>query len=382
MAPDIDLTGLMIKTEALNVGYNGVPLIYDIALSAARGEIITLIGPNGSGKTTILRTIARQLAPIAGTVMIDGRDIMTLSGKEIATRMAVVLTERIRPDLMTCYEFVSAGRYPYTGNFGLLTDRDREAVSAALELVNAAEISDRYVSEISDGQYQRLLIARAVCQEPEIIVLDEPTSFLDIKHKKELLEILSGMSKTKGVSVIMSLHEIDLAERISDRIVCVKGDRIAAYGTPDEIFAGSVIPDLYGIDPGSYDALLGKLELSAPEGRMRCFVIGGNGTGIPFYRELQKKGIPFAAGILMPNDIDVSVASPLAGRLICTDLFMPADDAQKHEAEELIDGMDFVVACGCPEGEYNRVNGELERYAQSAGKTIVRSLEELREVLA
>ena len=193
MAPDIDLTGLMIKTEALNVGYNGVPLIYDIALSAARGEIITLIGPNGSGKTTILRTIARQLAPIAGTVMIDGRDIMTLSGKEIATRMAVVLTERIRPDLMTCYEFVSAGRYPYTGNFGLLTDRDREAVSAALELVNAAEISDRYVSEISDGQYQRLLIARAVCQEPEIIVLDEPTSFLDIKHKKELLEIVKGL---------------------------------------------------------------------------------------------------------------------------------------------------------------------------------------------
>ena len=382
MVPDRDLTGLMIGTEALTVGYNGVPLISDIAMSAARGEIITLIGPNGSGKTTILRTIARQLAPIAGTVMIEGRDIRALSGKQIATQMAVVLTERIRPDLMTGYEFVSAGRYPYTGSFGLLTDKDREVVSAALELVNASEISERYVSEISDGQYQRLLIARAVCQEPEIIVLDEPTSFLDIKHKKELLEILSGMSKTKGVSVIMSLHEIDLAERISDRIVCVKGDRIAAYGTPDEIFTGSTIPDLYGIDSGSYDALLGKLELSAPEGRMRCFVIGGNGTGIPFYRELQKKGIPFAAGILMPNDIDVSVASPLAGKLICTDLFMPADDALRHEAEELIDTMDIVAVCGCPEGEYNRVNGELERYAQSAGKTIVRSLEELREVLA
>ena len=382
MVPDRDMTDLRIGTEALTVGYNGVPLISDIRMSAARGEIITLIGPNGSGKTTILRTIARQLAPIAGTVLIEGKDIKTLSGREVATEMAVVLTERIRPDLMTCYEFVSAGRYPYTGNFGLLTDRDRDAVSAALDLVNASEISDRYVSEISDGQYQRLLIARAVCQEPEIIVLDEPTSFLDIKHKKELLEILSGMSKTKGVSVIMSLHEIDLAERISDRIVCVKGDRIAAYGTPDEIFAGSTIPDLYGIDAGSYDALLGKLELSAPEGRMRCFVIGGNGTGIPFYRELQKKGIPFGAGILMPNDIDVSVASPLAARTVCTDLFMPADEEQIREARELIDSSELVVVCGCPEGEYNRVNGELERYAESAGKTIVRSLGELREVLS
>jgi iron complex transport system ATP-binding protein len=382
MAPDIDLAGARLGTHGLTVGYNGVPLISDIAMSAARGEIITLIGPNGSGKTTILKTIARQLAPVAGTILIEGNDIKKLSGREIAREMAVVLTERIRPDLMTCYEFVSAGRYPYTGSFGLLTDTDREAVDAALLLVNASQIADKYVSQISDGQYQRLLIARAVCQDPEIIVLDEPTSFLDIKHKKELLEILSDMSKTRGVSVIMSLHEIDLAERISDRIVCVKGDRIAAYGTPDEIFTGSTISDLYDIDAASYDALLGKLELSAPKGRIRCFVIGGNGTGIPFYRELQKKGTAFAAGILMPNDIDVSVASSLAGKLICTEPFAPADESQREEAEKIIDSSDFVIACGCPEGEYNRVNGELERYAQSAGKTIVRSLEELREVLA
>lgn len=370
-----------ISTESLSVGYGGIPLIRDIALSAGRGEIITLIGPNGSGKTTILRTIARQLAPLFGTVFIEGRDMKALSGREIAREMAVVLTERIRPDLMTCYEFVSAGRYPYTGRFGLLTDRDREEVERALKLVNAYEISDRYVSEISDGQYQRILIARAVCQEPDIIVLDEPTSFLDIKHKKELLEILSSMAKQKGVAVLMSLHEIDLAERISDRIVCVKGDRIAAYGAPDEIFAGSTISDLYGIDPGSYDSLLGKLELSAPKGDIRCFVIGGNGTGIPFYRELQKKNYAFAAGILMPNDIDVSVASSLAARVVCTEPFMPATDGQREEAERLIDISEVVVIAGCPKGEYNAVNSVLEQYAISKGKTVVRSLSGLREVL-
>ena len=381
MALDKDLSISRISTEGLTVGYNGVPLISDIALSAARGEIITLIGPNGSGKSTILKTIARQLSSIAGTVYIEGKDMKALSGKEIAKKMAVVLTERIRPDLMTCYEFVSAGRYPYTGSFGLLTDKDREAIASALELVNASDISDRYVSEISDGQYQRILIARAVCQEPEIIVLDEPTSFLDIKHKKELLEILLGMSKSKGVSVIMSLHEIDLAERVSDMIVCVKGDRIAAYGTPDEIFTGSTITDLYGIDAKSYDTLLGKMELSAPEGQMRCFVIGGNGTGIPFYRELQKKGIPFAAGILMPNDIDVSVASSLAGKIICTEPFMPADDVQREEAEKLIDISEFIIVCGCPTGEYNKINNMLEQYAISSGKTVIRSLGDLREVL-
>jgi len=370
-----------LSTESLDVGYGGKALIRDIALSAGRGEIITLIGPNGSGKTTILRTIARQLASLAGTVYIKGRDMKQLSGREIAREMAVVLTERIRPELMTAYEFVSAGRYPYTGTFGLLTDADREAVEHALELVNASDISDRYVSEISDGQYQRILIARAVCQEPEVIVLDEPTSFLDIKHKKELLEILSSMSKQKGVSVLMSLHEIDLAERISDRIVCVKGERIAAYGTPDEIFAGSIIPDLYGIDPGSYDPMLGKLELSAPKGGIRCFVIGGNGTGIPYYRELQKRNVAFAAGVLMPNDIDVSVASSLASRLICTEPFMPADESCREEAQRLIDISDIVVVSGCPTGEYNRVNSELEQYAVSMGKTVVRSLGSLREVI-
>ena len=189
------------------------------------------------------------------------------------------------------------------------------------------------------------------------------------------------MSKTRGVSVVMSLHEIDLAERISDRIVCVKGDRIAAYGTPEEIFTGSTITDLYDIEPQSYDALLGKMELSAPEGPVRCFVIGGNGTGIPFYRELQKRGVPFAAGILMPNDIDVSVAASLAANLICTGPFMPADDLQKEEAERLIDSSEFIVVCGCPEGEYNRVNSELEQYAADRGKTVIRSLSGLREVI-
>ncbi len=381
MADKLKTDASRISTESLAVGYGGIPLIRDIALSAEKGEIITLIGPNGSGKTTILRTIARQLAPLFGTIFIEGRNMKALSGREIAREMAVVLTERIRPDLMTCYEFVSAGRYPYTGRFGLLTDRDREEVERALKLVNAYEISDRYVSEISDGQYQRILIARAVCQEPDIIVLDEPTSFLDIKHKKELLEILSSMAKQKGVSVLMSLHEIDLAERISDRIVCVKGDRIAAYGAPDEIFAGSTISDLYGIDPGSYDSLLGKLELSAPKGNIRCFVIGGNGTGIPFYRELQKKNYAFAAGILMPNDIDVSVASSLAARVVCTEPFMPATDGQREEAERLIDISEVVVIAGCPKGEYNAVNSVLEQYAISKGKTVVRSLSGLREVL-
>ncbi len=378
--PETDRTPSKLELESLTVGYHGVPLISDITLSLARGEILTLIGPNGSGKSTILKSITRQLATIAGTLYIDGRNMRTISGKEIATKMAVVLTQRVRPEMMTCRELVAAGRYPYTGSFGLLTAHDKEVVERSLDRVHALDIADQDVTAISDGQRQRVLLARAICQEPEIIVLDEPTSFLDIRHKIELLDILSDMAKNNGITVVMSLHEIDLAERISDRIVCVKGDRIAAYGTPEEIFRDETVKALYGIESGYFNALLGSMELSAPAGEIRCFVTGGSGYGIPFYRALQKRGIAFAAGILPENDIDVAVARPLAGKLICSGPYMPVSEAQVAEAKQIIDRVGFVVDTGCPVGEYNRANRELISYARETGKRVLTTLNELSEV--
>ena len=370
---------MKLKLDSLTVGYNGIPLISDITLSLAKGEIMTLIGPNGAGKSTILKSITRHLATIAGTVYLDDKNMRLISGSDVAKRLAVVLTERIRPEMMTCFEFVSAGRYPYTGSFGLLTAHDKDIVRSALDKVHALDIADKDISQISDGQRQRVLLARAICQEPEVIVLDEPTSFLDIKHKIELLGILSDMAKKGGISVVMSLHEIDLAQRISDKIVCVKGDHIAAYGTPEEIFSDDTIKRLYDIDSGSFNALLGNIELASPTGDIRCFMVGGAGSGIPYYRALQKRGIPFAAGILLGNDIDLAVASPLARYVVKTPPFMaPSPDAIK-EAEKLIDSVDTVIDCGCLVGELNRFNSELIKYAAEYGKTIIKSLSELAE---
>ena len=367
-----------MMTEGLAAGYGGERIISDIALSLKKGEILTLIGPNGGGKTTALKTITRHLQPMAGAVYLDSKNMSSLSPKEIAKKLAVVLTERSRPELTTCYEFAAAGRYPYTGSFGLLTKRDREIVDDALRRVHALDIADRDISEISDGQRQRVLLARALCQEPEVIALDEPTAFLDIKHKLELLEILSDMAKTQGISVIMSLHEIDLAQRISDRIVCIKDGRVAACGTPEEVFAGDTVARLYDIDSGSFNTLLGCAELQAPSGAIRCFVVGGCGLGVPYYRALQKKNIAFAAGIIAKNDIDTVVARPLARRLICSEPFMPATAEQLAEAKKYIDSVGAVIDCGCPDGEYNRAN-ELLSYAASKGKRMIRSLGDLAE---
>ena len=249
-----------LETEKLSVGYNGKPLIRDVCLQVQRGKIVTLIGPNGSGKSTILKTIVGQLSKVSGTVLLEGAPMERCGQKEIAKRMAILMTERIHPELMTCYDVVSTGRYPYTGALGLLGKEDKRIVEESLELVHGRDMADRPFDAISDGQRQRILLARALCQTPEIIVLDEPTSYLDIRYKLELLTILKTMVREKNLAVLMSLHELDLAQRVSDTVVCVSGDRIDRMGPPEEIFSNDYIARLYHMEPGKYDPCFDTLE--------------------------------------------------------------------------------------------------------------------------
>ena len=249
-----------LETEKLSVGYDGKPLIRDVCLQVQRGKIVTLIGPNGSGKSTILKTIVGQLSKVSGTVLLEGAPMERCGQKEIAKRMAILMTERIHPELMTCYDVVSTGRYPYTGALGLLGKEDKRIVEESLELVHGRDMADRPFDAISDGQRQRILLARALCQTPEIIVLDEPTSYLDIRYKLELLTILKTMVREKNLAVLMSLHELDLAQRVSDTVVCVSGDRIDRMGPPEEIFSNDYIARLYHMDPGKYDPCFDTLE--------------------------------------------------------------------------------------------------------------------------
>ena len=269
-----------LQTENLSVGYNGKALIREIVLSLHPGEIMTLIGPNGAGKSTILKSIIRQLALVRGTVRLDGRDMAGLTEGELSRSVSVLMTAHIHPELMTCFDVAATGRYPYTGRLGILTREDREKVAQCLALVHASDLADQDFSRISDGQRQRVLLARALCQEPEVLVLDEPTSFLDIRHKLELLAILKDMVRTRHLAVLMSLHELDLAQKVSDYVVCVRGDAVERQGPPEEIFTPDYIMSLYGAARGSYNALFGSLELEAVSGAPEVFVIGGGGAGI------------------------------------------------------------------------------------------------------
>lgn len=373
---------MYFETHDLSVGYGGRPLIEKINLSIEKGRILTLIGPNGSGKSTILKTITKHLEKIAGVVTIENDNISKWSNKELAKRLSVMLTERIDPELMTCEQVVAMGRYPYTNHFGSLTPGpgDRQVVEESLHMVRAEELAERPFTDISDGQRQRIMLARAICQQPEIIVLDEPTSYLDIRHKIELLDILRKMAREKNVAVVMSLHEIDLAAKISDQIICVKGDRIRLFGTPEQVFTGERVKELYELESGSFNTLFGSVELMAPEGEPEIFVLAGAGKGIPIYRLLQKSKRAFSTGVLFENDVDLQVASALAAHVTVAPAFGTFGERELNEAKRWIDRARCVVDAGTPVGEQNRRSRELIQYARTEGKRVITGAEAFENI--
>ena len=358
------------KAEKLSVGYGKQPLIENIEICLEKGEILTLIGPNGAGKSTILKSITKQLALLGGTVYLGEQDIGQMSGNELSQNMAVVLTEKLRTEMMTCEEVVATGRYPYTGKFGILSDTDRQAVSEAMELVHVTALKNKDFSKISDGQRQRVMLARAICQEPEIIILDEPTSYLDIKYKLDFLSILQEMRKKKELTVVMSLHELELAVKVSDKILCVNGSCVERFGSPQEIFREGYIEKLFSIETGSFDERSESMELEPVKGKPEVFVIAGNGSGRNTYRRLQREGIPFATGILFQNDLDYPVAKALAAKVIGTAAFEPITEAALTEAKQCINVCERVICCREHFGTLEHENQALFDYAKSCKKQI------------
>ena len=387
-----------IRTEHLTVGYEKKPLIGDVNLSVRPGEILTLIGPNGSGKSTILKTITKQLKKLDGTVFLGENSMDELKDSQISKRLSMVMTERLRTELMSGREVVASGRYPYTGRFGILSKEDWVKVDEAIALVHAKEVQDQDFMKISDGQRQRLMLARAICQDTKILILDEPTSYLDMGFKMDILTNIRMLARDKKMAVIMSLHELDLAQKISDTIACVRGDRIDRVGTPEEIFAGTYVQELYGVSDRSFDPVTGQIFLCAgyenAEGfrehsadscqnkdlcsddkilnpvSPQVFVIGGAGSGIPVYNRLWREAIPFAAGILQENDVEYNAAVALASEVVSEKAFFPIGMEKVQAAKQLIDHCKTCICTVEEFGPFNEANRELAEYARGLGKYI------------
>lgn len=357
-----------METEHFTVGYGKEPLIKDICLSVREGEIFTIIGPNGSGKSTILKSITRQMKGLGGMVYLEGKAFSSMKEMEMARMLSVVSTERIKPELMTCREVVATGRYPYTGRLGILGKEDWVKVDQAIALVHAREVAEQNFLKISDGQKQRVMLARAICQDTRILVLDEPTSYLDMRYKLDILANIRKMAREQKLSIVMSLHELELAQIISDTVACVKGDRIDRIGTPEEIFRGDYIQGLYGVGEKSFDPTLGMMHLPANTNPPEIFVIGGGGAGIAVYHRLQRDNIPFAAGILHENDIEYRIAEATASQVLHAEAFAPIEEVHLIQGKALIDQCRSCICSLQTFGAFNMANRELRKYAKEQGK--------------
>ena len=367
-AQDIPNDDEQLTMRDLTVGYDRIPLIKNINLGVRPGEILTLIGPNGSGKSTILKTITKQLKTIGGSVFLGKESMRELTDSEISRHLSMVMTERIHTELLSGRDVVATGRYPYTGRLGILSQQDWKKVDEAIALVHAGEVQQQDFRRISDGQRQRLMLARAICQDTQVLILDEPTSYLDMGFKLDILTTIRMLARKKNLAVIMSLHELDLAQKISDTIACVKGDRIDRVGTPEEIFSGNYVQQLYGVKPQQFELQTGQVFMERPEGIPEVFVIGGGGTGLAVYNRLQRQNIPFAAGILQENDVEYAAASALAACVFSEKAFFPVSEETFLRAKQMLGSCKTCICALTEFGPYNEKNRQLFEYAKKLGK--------------
>ncbi|HDI78646.1 MAG TPA: ABC transporter ATP-binding protein, partial [Desulfobacteraceae bacterium] len=343
----------VIQTHRLAVGYGNRSVVSEINIDMLKGQFVSILGPNGSGKTTTLRTLAGLLSPLKGAVYLNGRNISELSQSESARSLAVVLTGHLSPGLLTGFEFVSLGRYPYTDFLGRLKKEDIEKIEESLRLVNGSDLSQRYFNELSDGERQKLIFARALAQEPEVIILDEPTLHLDLKHRLELIGILQNFCRKKGITVIVSLHDVDLAMKVSDVVLLVKDGKILGYGQPDEILKEDTIARLYDLNSARFNSQLGTIELRSEGEGEEVFVVAGGGTGTPIFRFLSKNGFRITTGILHENDIDACIADSMGALVIMEDAFQEIKESSYRKAIEIIKKVEYIIDSGFPVGSLN-----------------------------
>ncbi len=235
----------MLAIENLTIGYQAprtptYVVAKDINLTLRAGELVCLLGPNGAGKSTLMRTISGMQAPLAGTITIDGQDIHAMPAQERAKRLSIVLTERVTAGLMSGYALVGLGRYPHTNWSGTLTKDDHAVIQRAIRMVGAEELAHRNVSDLSDGERQKIMLARALAQEPRMMILDEITAFLDLPRRVETMRLLRRLARETKRAILISTHDLDLALRSADRIwLLPKGGSLQTGAPEDLVLSGA-----------------------------------------------------------------------------------------------------------------------------------------------
>jgi len=345
--------------------FGRVTALGGVNLSVRPGEFVGLIGPNGSGKSTLLRVLAGTLAPDEGRALLAGTDLRRWPTRRRAQLVGMVGQDE-RTDLtFPAGQMVLFGRTPYLGPLGREGAGDLAVARRAMEATDCGHLWSRPLGETSGGERQRILIARALAQEPQLLLLDEPTSHLDIHHQIEIMEVAASLTRD-GLAVVAVLHDLNLAARYCGRLVLLSGGRLRGDGPPAEVLRPDVLRDVYGgevlvmADP-AYGCprvtLLGRLQTAADGGdRPRVHVVGGGGTAGPLLTWLALGGYPAGAGVLNQGDADEQQARALGFEVVTVPPFSPVDDAAREANRRLMDRADVVVLTPLPLGPGNLGN--------------------------
>jgi iron complex transport system ATP-binding protein len=256
-----------LSVDGAVVSYDDRTVLHGIDVEIPAGEVSIIVGANACGKSTLLRAMARLLVPDAGEVVLDGTPIRDIPTRAIARRLALLPQSPIAPEGIVVADLVGRGRYPHQGRFGRWTVDDDIAVAEALTSTGIGELADRALDELSGGQRQRVWIAMALAQRTDILLLDEPTTFLDVSHQIEVLDLVADLNRERGTTVVMVLHDLNLAARYADRLFAIKEGRLVAQGPPHEVVTAETVRDVFGLDCLVIDDPVSHTPLVIPRGR-------------------------------------------------------------------------------------------------------------------
>ena len=424
--------GLAVELAGVTFSYRAAPALDGVSLKVPRGGFWAIVGPNGSGKTTLLRCMSRALRPQAGAVLLEGSDVMALAARDVARRLAVVPQATPGEGAeFTVAEVVLMGRQPHLGRFETEGAGDWEAVRRALEQTQTLGLADRRFEELSGGERQRAVIARALAQEPRVLLLDEPTAHLDLAYQVQVLGLLQRLNRTRGLTVLAVMHDLNLAAQYFDSFMLLARGRVCAVGAAEEVLTAANIGRAYGGDvlvsrhpvhqrplvtlvrgageqggeqagggpatgEGVGEAALASTtptaattaaataaapgpapnHASAPvpapaEGAFTVHVIGGGGAAGHLMAELCRCGWRVTAGVLNRGDSDLERAEGLGIRVVTVPPFTPVGPREHAQNLALAKAADAVVMASVPFGPANVINLEAARAALAAGRTVV-----------
>jgi len=371
----------VLEASALTVGYGGGPVLREVSLSVARGQFLGVVGPNGCGKSTLVRALSRVLPPVGGRVLLDGVNIYEMHARDLARRLAVVGQENAVAFEFTVREVVVMGRAPHLSRFGMERPRDYAIAEECMERTHTAGFADRPVSSLSGGERQRCMVARALAQQPEVLLLDEPTAHLDINHQIEILDLARRLTGERGLATLVVLHDLNLASQYCDYLVLLGEGRVLADGEPRDVVTEEHIRRAYGTDvqvrlhPTTgrpYVTLVSRLPVLAPPTRKtKVHLICGAGTGIGMMRRLRQLGFAVSVGVVNVADSDQLEAEALDLPRVEEAPFSAIGEEAHERNCGLARAVEVVVVTGIPFGRGNLRNLEAAVRARGAGRRVL-----------